>query len=349
MRGRRGIRLKRVKVINRPSGKRDVYYRHPSGAFLPLPDLPENDPAFVAAYAAAAALEDVRRPGSAKEGTLAHVAIAYKSSAAWKMLAPSTRRSRGYILDKIVQKGGGVPTEQIQPRHIEKDISDCDPHAANTRLKVWRSLMKFAKTITGEDPAKLVDKVRAPIIGHHCWTDAEIEKFRAAHQTGTRARMAMELILWSGARRSDAVQLGRQNIRCGRLHYTQGKTGATVSIPILPSFAAELAALPAGQMLFMQTIRGGPHSTKAFGNWFRKACDAAKLPSRCTAHGLRKARARIMAENGATTHMIAAWTGHKTLSEVDHYSSTANRANLADDAAKLERDSTPFQKREKFQ
>jgi len=44
-----------------------------------------------------------------------------------------------------------------------------------------------------------------------------------------------------------------------------------------------------------------------------------------TAHGLRKLRARIMAENGARTHQIAARTGHESLVEVARYSLDADR------------------------
>jgi hypothetical protein len=35
-----------------------------------------------------------------------------------------------------------------------------------------------------------------------------------------------------------------------------------------------------------------------------------------------------MAENGATVHQIAAWTGHKSLSEVESYSRSADRRRI---------------------
>ena len=46
---------------------------------------------------------------------------------------------------------------------------------------------------------------------------------------------------------------------------------------------------------------------------------------RKTAHGLRKTRATVLAEGGATASQIAAWTGHKTLTEVEHYTREYDR------------------------
>ena len=344
MRSRRGIRLKRIKIVQRPSGRRDLYYRHPSGRFIPLPDLPETHPDFVAAYHQAQKADPL--PASVAEGTLAHVAVAYKSSVGWKALAPQTRQGRARILDHILRKGRDVPVAEIAPKHIANDISTLAPHAARNRLKVWRAMMKFAKGsgMIDIDPARSVETPTAKTGSFHTWTDDEIEQYRAYWPSGTPQRMALELGLWSAARRDDAVKLGRQHLRGDLLSYTQGKTGATVSIPILPAFAVEMSHLPAGQMLFLQTIHGKPRSAKSFGGWFKSACQRAGLLTRCTFHGLRKARARIMAENGATPSQIGAWTGHRTLSEVAHYSADADRIRLAREAAKLEPKSTLFQK-----
>ena len=48
-----------------------------------------------------------------------------------------------------------------------------------------------------------------------------------------------------------------------------------------------------------------------------------------TAHGLRKAAARRLAEAGCTMHEIAAITGHASLSEVQRYTRAADQARLA--------------------
>jgi len=51
-----------------------------------------------------------------------------------------------------------------------------------------------------------------------------------------------------------------------------------------------------------------------------------------SAHGLRKAAARHLAEAGCTAHEIMAITGHKTLAEVQWYAASASGETLADAA-----------------
>lgn len=52
----------------------------------------------------------------------------------------------------------------------------------------------------------------------------------------------------------------------------------------------------------------------------------------CSAHGLRKACARRLAEAGAAAHEIGAVTGHKTLALVQRYTEAAGREGMADSA-----------------
>ena len=56
------------------------------------------------------------------------------------------------------------------------------------------------------------------------------------------------------------------------------------------------------------------------------------LPENCTAHGLRKAAARRLAEAGCSASQIAAVTGHKSLREVERYGQAAAQIALADAA-----------------
>jgi hypothetical protein len=53
------------------------------------------------------------------------------------------------------------------------------------------------------------------------------------------------------------------------------------------------------------TAAGAPFSAAGFGNFFREWCNEAGLYS-CTAHGLRKAQLRRLAEAGCSEHQITA-------------------------------------------
>ena len=74
-----------------------------------------------------------------------------------------------------------------------------------------------------------------------------------------------------------------------------------------------------------------PYSEKGFGNWFKKAVIKAGLPH-CSAHGLRKAAARRLAEAGCSAHEIMSITGHESLKEVERYTREASRRILANAA-----------------
>ena len=51
-----------------------------------------------------------------------------------------------------------------------------------------------------------------------------------------------------------------------------------------------------------------------------------------SAHGLRKASMTRLAEAGCSVHEIAAFSGHKTLSEIAHYTRSVEQAALAREA-----------------
>jgi integrase len=95
-------------------------------------------------------------------------------------------------------------------------------------------------------------------------------------------------------------------------------------------------AMPASsQLTFIVTAKGKPFSAAGFGNWFRKICNEAGLPKRCTSHGLRKAAATRLADRGATTTQLKAWFGWKTSGEAERYTQTADRKRAAATAGRL--------------
>jgi integrase len=145
-----------------------------------------------------------------------------------------------------------------------------------------------------------------------------------------------EVLHWTGARISDAVKIGAGHVgRDGVLAFTQTKTRDMAFVPwtcALPDYASDMEedrqflhqslAPFAGHMTFLAT-HGRSRSHKAAGHLIATA--AQKLGIGKSAHGLRKYRATTLAESGATASQIAAWTGHRSLSEVAHYTRSADR------------------------
>jgi integrase len=95
-----------------------------------------------------------------------------------------------------------------------------------------------------------------------------------------------------------------------------------------PALAAVLSATPSTHLTFLVTAAGAPFSAAGFGNLFRDWCNDAGLHN-CTAHGLRKAQLRRLAEAGCSEHQIAAISGHESLAEIRLYTRAAEQARLA--------------------
>jgi integrase len=129
-------------------------------------------------------------------------------------------------------------------------------------------------------------------------------------------------------RRGDVIRMGPQHIRDGLLHLRQSETGEPMRLPIVPELQAALDSTPCEHLTFLTTAHGKPFTPTGFGNWFRDVCNEAGLHG-FSAHGLRKAGCRRLAEAGCTAHEIAAWSGHRTLSEVAHYTRAADQAAMA--------------------
>src|SRR5262249_21668184 len=147
---------------------------------------------------------------------------------------------------------------------------------------------------------------------------------------GTKERVWLDVLLYTGLRRGDAVQLGRQHVRDGiaTLRTEKSKGEVTVTIPILPVLAATLAAGPVGELAYICGANGKPFVKEAFGNAFSEACRLAGVKK--SAHGVRKIGATRAAENQATEAELDAlfgWRRGSGMSAV--YTRGAERARLA--------------------
>jgi integrase len=197
-----------------------------------------------------------------------------------------------------------------------------------------RSLCQFAvkRGYLRTDPTRDIKLGAIKGDGFHCWTDDEIAQFEAHHPIGTKPRLAFALLLYTAQRRSDVIKMGRQHIRNSALHVKQEKTGKPLVIPVHQHLQAILDATPSEHLTFLVTTTGKPFGANHFSETFREWCDAAGLPKHCSAHGLRKAACRRLAEAGASANEIASISGHANLNEVARYTKAADQARLARNA-----------------
>ena len=206
------------------------------------------------------------------------------------------------------------------------------PNAANNYLKAMSHLCKWA--VEAEhleiNPCLGVSKTNVKSDGFHAWTVDQVEKYRTFHKLGTKPRLAIDILLFLGLRRSDAVVVGRQHMKDGVISLRTQKTGAWVYLPVFKHLQESIDATPTGDLAFLTTEKGKPFSSAAsFGNWFAKQCKAAGLPDECRAHGLRKAGATIAADEGATAHELMAMFGWSRLAMAEVYTREADKKKLA--------------------
>jgi integrase len=124
--------------------------------------------------------------------------------------------------------------------------------------------------------------------------------------------------------------MGRQHVRKGMMTMQRQKTGTPFNVEVTPRLQAAIDAMPASNHLtYLITSEGNPFTAAGFGNWFRDRCREAKLPPRCTSHGLRKAAATYLAEQGATDHQLMAWFGWSSISQAQIYTKAANAKVLS--------------------
>ena len=152
-------------------------------------------------------------------------------------------------------------------------------------------------------------------------TDAEIAQFEARHPIGSKPRLALALLLYTGQRRSDVVRMGRQHVgnRMAGDRRAQHKTGTALTIPVHPDLQAIIEATPSEHLTFLTTAFGKPFTSRVSASG-SASCNEADLPH-CSAHGLRKAAARCLAEAGCTANEIASITGHASLRELQVHQS----------------------------
>ena len=210
------------------------------------------------------------------------------------------------------------------------------PFQARHFLDAMRHLFAWAVE-AGHAKANPAANVKYPTVksgraGFPVWTEDDVAAYEARWPLGTRQRVWLAVLLYTGLRRGDAVRLGRQHVRNGVATIKTEKSGqtVTVAIPILPPLDDALRAGPTGELAFICGASGKPFGKESFGNEFRDACRKAGVNK--SAHGLRKIGATRAANNGATVAQLNAIFGWKGARMASLYTEAADRERLAREA-----------------
>ena len=332
-------------VAERTRHKRMAFYfRIGKGPRTRLPDLDADD--FLSEYNKLFNLIDTKGPKKVGVSSLEWLVKRYMEASAFKDLSQATRKQRSNILKGVVEKAGKVAYRDISRSSIingREDRADT-PAQARNYLDAMRGIFRWAVDAEhiNVDPTQGVkNPKRKPGPGFEIWLDAEVAAYRDRWPLGTRERVWLEVLIGVGARRGDAVIVGRQHVRDGMLSVETQKEGVWAFAPILPEMQEAVDAGPTGDLTFIVGKNGRNLTKETFGNMFRAACNAAGVKK--SAHGLRKYAATRYAELGLSEselETIFGWVRGSAMAAF--YSKTAERQRIAKGASeKIRNAKTP--------
>lgn len=310
------------------------YFRRRGYGRVTLPDEP-GSVAFAEAYEAALKASKPAATSVTEGPRSMGAAIAeYYLSADFRKMKPSSQKGHRGVLETFRSKFGTLSALTVNAKHLNTifhQMADTPAQAANLRKRLnavftlivdlgWRE----------ENPVQKSKRLKHKGAGFTPWTEDDIAAFEKHWPTGSRERLALALLLYTGVRRSDVVKIGLQHVKAGRIAVTQAKTGVAIKIPIHPRLQAEIDAAPKG-MTFIVTQYGKPFSPPGFTSWFVERARLAGVLDKGP-HGLRKAAGRRLAEAGCSNKEIAAVLGHSSVAMVEVYTKDADQERLADSA-----------------
>lgn len=301
------------------------YFRQDKGPRTRLPNDPDSK-AFEEAYAACLGGQPVKaKIEKAPSKSFRWLLDRYKESSAWSSLAPATRRQRDNIFSNILPKIGHIDFAAIQSAQVRNSMEARrdTPAQANNLLKALSGVFEWAarNEHVKVNPTVGVSKLKVKTKGFPLWTDADASAFRETWPIGTMQRLAFELLLHTGLRRSDIVQIGKQHIRGNVLSIRTKKTDVTITVELTQYVLDVIEDTKTGDLHLVVTSHGKPFTDAGFGNWFHECSSKAGVEK--NAHGVRKLSATLSANAGATAHELMAQFGWSSSKQAEVYTKGA--------------------------
>lgn len=309
------------------------YVRLPGKPLVRLRGEP-GSPDFKEAYDAAIREEPARKGQKARSGTIQWLWETYCQTDAWTHLSRATRRQRENIMEGVLRTTAKVPFKAFHKPDIvaSRDKRSATPAQARNFLDTMRGLFRWALEaghIKIDPTAGVKNPARRLGGGFPVWTEADVARFQARWPLGTKERVWLDMLLYTGFRRGDVVRAGPQHVidGCIVIQTEKSQEQVTVTIPVLPILQTTLDAGPIGSETFVCGETGKPLTKETFGNYFKAACKKAGLDK--AAHGVRKIGATRAAENGATVAELEAIFGWRGGGMASLYTRAADKARLS--------------------
>jgi integrase len=330
------IRLPYIKSYVDRHGKPRHYFRRKGFAEVPLP--PPGSPGFTAAYEAANTIP--MPPAAARDrvrflpGSLGWAIERFMTSEEYNRRARGTRLQDQRLLDELRASFGTGMLRDLRDRHVKiirnhfrEKHSAAVADAAMSRISViWEFADQHLDIDLGANPTAGVSRLHKVAKEHQPWPDDVLAAFDAA--APSHLRLGVMLLLYTGQRRSDVVQMRWSQFDGDTIEVVQQKTGEPVTIPCHKRLRSILSTLPRHSEFILTGERGAPYKADSLAAMVRKQLHAIGIKG-YSVHGLRKNAAQALAEAGCSINEIMTITGHRSPAMALHYAKRAEKKRLA--------------------
>lgn len=269
-----------------------------------------------------------------KPKTLGDLIVEFKRSAAFKNLAPSTKALRLISIKKLEQLAAEPLSEITYPvvQRIQSHMAET-PGMANVTLGLLKRMMRMAVRMgwAASNPLTELEKLKTK--EGKPWPWWAIRQFR--ERADPDWVFVLDLAIACGQAVGDVRRLRWSNYDGKWIRLHRQKSGEAAGSPQSPEMIAQLNARKreAKGLTIITTKTGAPYSKTGFEAAWRKQMVKVGLHGRgFVFHGLRHARATMMADSGASEHAIAGVLGHKSVITTKRYTQNANRERLVEEA-----------------
>jgi site-specific recombinase XerD len=148
------------------------------------------------------------------------------------MSEASRKRLSSVILASVAASAFHVTKASIA---AGRDRRVATPSQARHFLDTLRGLFRWAldaEHVKTDPTHGVADPRRAKMGGFPIWTEEHVEAYARRWPVGTRQRVWLDVLLFTGLRRGDAVRLGRQHVKDGIATILTEKSGFTIEVSI---------------------------------------------------------------------------------------------------------------------
>ena len=268
------------------------------------------------------------------DDTLGALILEYKRSPEWAGLADATHRTYNVYL-KVLEADPHTRASAVTRRDIlalrDAVATTRGNGAATGFIRAASALFSWAVDREWID--------NTPVTRIKSLPGGSLPPWSASHAAHALARLseplrrAVVLALRTGQRRGDLVAMRWDADDGAVLRFRPQKTGAEMAIPVGPELRSELDAWRRTRctLTILDNGAGAPWVAPRLTEQLARALAKIGMAG-LGIHGVRKLMAANLADRGASTHEIAAVTGHRTLSMVALYTRSVDQEKLASSA-----------------